>query len=148
MDRMENRLVNIERLLHGLSSTKSTDLASTTPQSPPNITRDLGCLGRDSSARIPTGDIGFRAESTAAKDMIDQTVSLDRVMQKNPCLGGALDALRTVIALIHQDVDESTASFVTIQPTVQPDPTWRQVKPVLERYACMSSELLQNKPHK
>jgi hypothetical protein len=148
MDRMENRLVNIERLLQDLSSTKSTDVASTTRQSSPNITRDFGCLERDSSAKIPTGDVGFRAESTAAKDMINQTVSLDRVMQKNSCLRGALDALRSVIALIHQDVDESTASFVAIQPTVQPDPTWRQVKPVLERYACMSSEPLQNKPHK
>lgn len=145
---MENRLVNIERLLQDLSSTKSTDLASTTPQSPPNITRDLGCLERDSSAKILTRDIGFRAESTAAKDMIDQTVSLDRVMQKNSCLGGALDALRSVIALIHQDVDENTASFVAIQPTIQPDPTWRQVKPVLERYACMSYELLQKNSHK
>lgn len=137
MDRMDSRLANIERLLQGMSN--GTDLLTSlkTPQTWTNTPLGHFTPEGDSSEQFTPSEVGLRAESAAAKNAVDRTVSRDAAVQQDTRLERALGSLRWIVDRVQQDVEERSTDAIRTKPGSQAVPAWKQVKPILERYTGM-----------
>ncbi|KAF2156893.1 hypothetical protein K461DRAFT_289264 [Myriangium duriaei CBS 260.36] len=135
IDRIESRLANIEKLLQQSATTGSSSSTRETPSD-----SILDHFEDAYSVQAPDdNDLGFRAESTAAKNVFEQAVSRDAAVQQDVPLRRSLDALRGMVDRVHLDIEGSlkdpNAVSTTGSTSTPPPPTWPQVKPLLERFA-------------
>lgn len=134
MERMDSRLANIERLLQGMSSSGTIITSTRTPQTLTSTALEDFISETDSNGQYQLGEVGLSAQSAATKHAIDQTVSRDAALQRDTRLENALEALRRIVARVQQDVEERPTDFPWARHAVQAAPTWKRVRPVLERY--------------
>ncbi|KAK4502867.1 hypothetical protein PRZ48_006293 [Zasmidium cellare] len=146
IDRIENRLANIERLLrNGASTTSSPADAHQTPSSvdsqggskkPKRETADY--LDDESAAATPfAGFTSMQAETLAAKDALEQTVGSSPSITQDRQLNEALSSLRNIVGRLKGDGNGPGAVSA---PSPAPDasdeagvPPWDQARVIVER---------------
>lgn len=148
IDRIENRLANIERLLRNGASTSSSPAdANQTPSSLDSHSctrktkREIATaeyLDDESAAATPfAGFSSMQAETLAAKDALEQTVGNSPSITQDRKLNEALSSLRSIVGRVKGESNGSAAASApspTAPPSDETDiPPWEQVRVVLER---------------
>lgn len=141
IDRIENRLASIERLLRQSSGTWSSATTESLHDSPREISNfrgriaDLDRVNHDQTTQVSAaGDVGVQAESIAATQTLEQTVDRDPILQQDPQLKTALNSLRRIVDCAQSDVDETlTVKPLSTDASQARPPSWELVKPILER---------------
>lgn len=100
---------------------------------------DYTAVEDDSKFHTSTGVVGLRAESVAAKNVVDQTVSRDPAIQKDSQLGAALESLRNIVARTQLDATGPPRNLPVARYAADARPPgWEQVRAVLKRISSSS----------
>ncbi|GAM90413.1 hypothetical protein ANO11243_084560 [Dothideomycetidae sp. 11243] len=137
IDRIENRLANIEHLLRHRSSVISSPSTTKTVNSPATLrdgSPDTQSIGTFSPVPTPVlAGTGVLVESAAAQDILEHTVRCDADAQQDLQLSSALQSLRFIVSRIHVETS-GLACASSISETSLPTPDWEtQIRPLLER---------------
>lgn len=148
IDRIENRLANIERLLRNGASTSSSP--ADVDQTPSSLDSQGGArkkkreiitaeyLDDESAAATPfAGFSSMQAETLAAKDALEQTVGNSPSITQDRQLNEALSSLRSIVGRVKGENNGPAAAAAPSPAASTSDeaaiPPWEQARVLLER---------------
>nr|POE53627.1 hypothetical protein CFP56_28849 [Quercus suber] len=131
IDRISDRLASIEQLLRTGTVSSRHSPASDTAISVQNVTSQP--TQDDSPSVVPSiGYTGPNAETLAAKDVLEQTMESDPVIQQDQKLGTALASLHNIVGRLDVDTEASVDYYNPSELLQVTLPSWAQVEKILD----------------